>query len=271
MNSFTEMEGEAIRAWEDKEDGNGEYPAVYAIGPIIRSGSSNSDSTGPGRRDTCLEWLDKQPTKSVVCVSFGSGGRLSESQTREIALGLELSGQRFLWANVKSPSDKASASYLRSNSEEEEYALRFLPQGFMERTKERGMVLTRWVPQVEILSHDSTAAFVSHCGWNSVLESVARGVPVIAWPLFAEQRTNAVMLVDGLKVAVRPRREKEELAKVIRCVMMEEEEGKGVRRRMREMKDAAALAVMEGGSSTTTISNLALQWTRLRPHDDDDA
>ncbi|XP_054783960.1 hydroquinone glucosyltransferase-like isoform X2 [Prosopis cineraria] len=248
LNSFEEMEAGAIRAWQEHEKPrNGEtrrYPSVHAIGPIIRTGSSiQINGSGQEHWDDCLRWLDKQPPSSVLFVSFGSGGRLSQAQINELALGLELSNQRFLWVNVRSPSDTASASYLRDNNNknEQEDPLHFLPSGFLERTKERGLVMACWAPQVEVLGHSSTGAFLSHCGWNSILESIVEGVPIIAWPLFAEQRTNAAMLADGLKVATRPRVsdhgeivEKEEICRVIRCIMEgEEEEGSRCRREQR--------------------------------------
>ncbi|KAK4267889.1 hypothetical protein QN277_024613 [Acacia crassicarpa] len=277
LNSFQEMEAGAIKAWQHGEEPsvNGEsrkrYPSVHAIGPIIKTRSSTE--TNQPEWDTCLRWLDKQPPNSVLFVSFGSGGRLSQAQINELALGLELSGQRILWVNVKSPVEKASASYLRDNKNEEEDPLHFLPLGFLERTKDRCFVMASWAPQVQILGHSSIGGFLSHCGWNSILESIVEGVPIIAWPLFAEQRTNAAMLDDGLKVAIRPRVsdnnsnnngivEKEEISRVIKCIMEGDEEGEEIRRRMKQLKDAAACALMKDGSSTKTLSNLALKWSR---------
>lgn len=236
---------------------------MYPVGPIIQTGS-NSRVNG----SECLRWLDTQPPNSVLYVSFGSGGSLSGDEINELALGLELSNLRFLWVNVKAPNDRATASYL--SGPENEHPENFLPKGFIERTRDRGLVMCSWAPQVEVLSHNATGGFLSHCGWNSILESVVNGVPMIAWPLFAEQRTNAAMLVDGLKVAMRAEVnensgivKKEEIAKVIKS-LMEGEEGKEIRRRMKNLKEAAACAVMEDGSSTKTLSELALKWKKLR-------
>lgn len=236
-------------------------PAIYPVGPLIQTGS-NEWVNG----SSCLKWLDKQLPNSVLYVSFGSGGSLPRDQINELALGLELSNLRFLWVNVKAPNDRATASYIKAP--ENQHIEDFLPKGFLERTKERGLVTSSWAPQVEVLHHTATGGFLTHCGWNSVLESVVNGVPLIAWPLFAEQRTNTAMLVDGLKVAVRPQVnengivEKEEIGKVIKSVM-EGEEGKETRRRMKNLKDAAAHAIMEEGSSTKTLSELALKWKKL--------
>ncbi|XP_027336070.1 hydroquinone glucosyltransferase-like [Abrus precatorius] len=250
INSFLEMESSAIRALEEEENNK---IKVYPVGPITQKGS-NKDA------DECLRWLDNQPPSSVLYVSFGSGGTLSQDQTNELALGLELSGQRFLWV-LRAPSNSVSAAYLETVNED---PLQFLPNGFLERTKEQGLVVPLWAPQVQVLSHKSVGGFLCHCGWNSILESVQEGVPLITWPLFAEQRMNAVMLTDGLKVALRPKVnedgivEKEEIAKVMKC-LMEGEEGKGMRERMRKLKDSAANALKDG-SSTQTLSQLASQW-----------
>ncbi|KAJ1421238.1 UDP-glycosyltransferase family, conserved site [Sesbania bispinosa] len=255
FNSFLEMESSTIRALA--AEGNDKI-RFYPVGPITQKMSRNDAD-----KSECLKWLDNQPPCSVLYVSFGSGGTLSQRQINELALGLELSGQRFLWV-LRPPSDSVSAAYLEATKQD---PLQFLPSGFLERTKEQGLVVPLWAPQVQILSHNSVGGFLSHCGWNSVLESIQEGVPIIAWPLFAEQRMNAVMLTDGLKVALRPKFnedgivEKEEIAKVIKC-LMEGEEGKGMHNRMKNLKVSAANALKDG-SSTQTLSELASQWENL--------
>jgi hydroquinone glucosyltransferase len=128
-----------------------------------------------------LEWLDRQPTRSVVYVSLGSGRAPSLEQTTELAAGIEDSGQRFLWV-VRMPANLTTTS-AGGNKDD---PLAWLPEGFLERTAGRGLAVTAWAPQVRALSHRATAAFVSHCGWNSTLESVHCGVPMIALPLGAE-------------------------------------------------------------------------------------
>ncbi|XLS62632.1 hypothetical protein HN51_016860 [Arachis hypogaea] len=256
INSFLELESAAMKALAREKS----CFSFYDVGPITQKRSSSNDGD---EELECLRWLDKQPHSSVLYVSFGSGGTLSQSAINELALGLELSGQRFLWV-LRAPSDSSSAAYLDNQKNED--PLKFLPSGFLERTKEKGLVLPSWAPQVQILSHDSVGGFLSHCGWNSVLESVQVGVPIITWPLFAEQRMNAVLLVDGLKVAVRPNVgedgvvEKEEVSKVIKS-LMEQEEGKAMRKRMEDLKAYAADAVKkDAGSSTHALSHLATKW-----------
>nr|AZZ70622.1 UDP-glycosyltransferase 4 [Pueraria montana var. lobata] len=251
MNTFLELEPGAIRALQELVKGK---PKVYPVGPIIQMGS-----VGHENRVECLTWLDKQQEpNSVLYVSFGSGGTLSQEQLNELAFGLELSGQKFLWV-VRAPSSVATVGYFCAETKD---PLEFLPHGFLERTKEQGLVVPSWAPQIQVLSHGATGGFLSHCGWNSVLESVVQGVPVITWPLFAEQSLNAAMLTDDLKVALRPKvnesglAEREEIAKVVRG-LMEGNEGMEIRKRMGLLKIAAANAIKEDGSSTKTLSEVA--------------
>ncbi|CAJ1961264.1 unnamed protein product [Sphenostylis stenocarpa] len=257
-NSFAELEPGALSELQKEQPGR---PPVYAVGPLVRM------DAGPAESE-CLRWLDEQPRGSVLFVSFGSGGTLSSAQINELAHGLEASEQRFMWV-VKSPNDKvANASYF--NAENGADPLHFLPQGFVERTKGRGLLVPSWAPQPQVLAHPSTGGFLTHCGWNSILESVVNGVPFIAWPLFAEQRTNAFMLTHEVKVALRPNVSddglvhRQEISSVVKC-LMEGEEGKKLRYRMQDLKDAAAKALAENGSSTNHISHLALIWANKSP------
>ncbi|KAI3852252.1 hypothetical protein MKX03_028404 [Papaver bracteatum] len=130
-----------------------------------------------------------------------------------------MSEHKFLWV-LRSPTNKsADANYLNSQSIRDPFE--FLPEGFLDRTTRSGFVVSSWAPQVQILSHRSTGGFLTHCGWNSTLESMIHGVPLIAWPLFAEQKMNAVMLTDDLKVALRPKVNKNgiiECDEISRCV-----------------------------------------------------
>ncbi|XP_061346438.1 hydroquinone glucosyltransferase-like [Gastrolobium bilobum] len=254
VNSFSEMEGGTVETLQEHNRGNKKTP-VYLVGPIIQTGPS-SESNG----SECMRWLENQRPNSVLYVSFGSGGTLSQEQLNELALGLELSGQKFLWV-LRAPNDSANAAYLGATNDD---PLQFLPQCFLERTKGQGLVVPSWAPQTQILSHTSTGGFLTHCGWNSTLESIVFGVPMITLPLFAEQRINAVLLFEGLKVALRPKFnengivEKEEIAKVIEDLMMGEK-GNGIRKRIEELKDAAACALKEDGASTKAILQFGIQ------------
>ncbi|KAI3839079.1 hypothetical protein MKW92_041717 [Papaver armeniacum] len=255
LNTFDEFETDTIKALKGNESGN---PPIYPIGPLIRKGKSDNVSDDSG----CLKWLDDQPLGSVLFISFGSGGTLSSEQLTELALGLEMSEQRFLLV-ARNPSDKAAnATFFNPQGMEDPFD--FLPEGFLERTKNLGLVVNSWAPQVQVLSHASTGGFLTHCGWNSTLESVVHGVPLIAWPLYAEQKMNALMLED-LKVALRPKADKrgiirrDEIARVVKG-LMEGEEGKNIKSRMTELQNAATNVLEENGSSAKSLNELANVW-----------
>ncbi|XP_054784580.1 LOW QUALITY PROTEIN: hydroquinone glucosyltransferase [Prosopis cineraria] len=256
-NSFTELEPGAIKTFQKNEPGS-HKPPLYPVGPLVNMDNAHSEIDGSG----CLKWLDDQPHGSVLFISFGSGGALSTAQINELALGLEMSEQRFLWV-VRSPNDgTANANYFNAESEADPFG--FLPKGFVGRTKGRGFLVPSWAPQAQVLRHGSTGGFLTHCGWNSILESVVNGVPLVAWPLYAEQRMNAVMVTQDVKVALRPKASegvagRHEVAKVVKD-LMEGEEGKKLRYRMKDLKEAADKALSENGSSTKYISELATVW-----------
>lgn len=258
-NSFLELEPGSVKELLKDEPGR---PPVYPVGPLVNMDCAVAETGGNGLE--CLRWLEEQPHGSVLFVCFGSGGTLSSCQINELALGLEMSEQRFLWV-VKSPNDKiANASYFNADSNDDDH-FGFLPKGFVEKTKGRGFLVSSWAPQAQVLAHGSTGGFLTHCGWNSTLECVVNGVPLIAWPLYAEQKMNAVMLTQDIKVALRPNVgekglvEREEIASIVKC-LMEGEEGKKLRYRMKDLKDAANKALGENGSSANHISQLALKW-----------
>lgn len=252
VNSFEDLEPSALKAL--KEEGP-DRPPVYPVGPLIQTGSDSDESE-------CLRWLDNQPHGSVLFISFGSGGTLTTEQLTELAIGLETSEQRFLWV-VRSPSDTAAgAAYFTAQSAVD--PLSFLPKGFLEKTKGFGLVVPSWAPQAQILSHSSTGGFLSHCGWNSTLESVVHGVPLIAWPLYAEQKMNSVML-ESMTVALRVRFDENgiarrgEIAKVVRD-LMEGEEGKKLRNKMKTLKIAATTTLSDTGSSAQSLREVAIKW-----------
>ncbi|GAB2231136.1 hypothetical protein Droror1_Dr00027424 [Drosera rotundifolia] len=258
LNACTGLDPEAIKGLQDTPGG----PPIYPIGPFIHTGSDS----GPDD-EKILKWLDDQPAKSVLYIAFGSGGTLTSRQLNELALGLEKSDHRFLWV-VKSPNDKsASSAYFSASSKDDPLA--FLPDGFLQRTEVKGLVVPSWAPQVKILEHTSTGAFLTHCGWGSILEGTFNALPLIAWPLYAEQPMNAVMVSDGWRVAVRPKANEEglvpsdEVAEVVREVM-EGEEGKKIRERMKALSEAAKSGLADAnGSSSKSLAQLA---EKLKSH-----
>jgi UDP:flavonoid glycosyltransferase YjiC (YdhE family) len=209
-----------------------------------------SGGGGAKEHDECIRWLDTQPDKSVVFLSFGSLGTFSAKQLTEIAVGLEKSGERFLWV-VRSPR---GPDFMYGDSLPEPDLVALLPEGFLERTKGRGLVVKNWAPQVEVLRHRATGAFVTHCGWNSTLEGITAGLPLLCWPLYAEQRVNKVHIVEEMKLGVEMRGYNEEVVKAeeveekVRWIMTSEG-GKALRERVAAAKDGAAEALKEGGSS----------------------
>ncbi|KAK9195133.1 hypothetical protein WN943_003252 [Citrus x changshan-huyou] len=263
VNSFMDLETGAFKALMEG-DSSFKPPPVYPVGPLVQTGSTNE--TNNDRRHECLKWLDEQPSESVLFVCFGSGGTLSPEQLNELALGLEMSGQRFLWV-VRSPHERAAnATYFGIQSMKDPFD--FLPKGFLDRTKGVGLVVPSWSPQVQVLRHGSTGGFLSHCGWNSILESIVHGVPIIAWPLYAEQKMNAVLLIDDLKVSFRVKVNenglvgREDIANYAKG-LIQGEEGKLLRSKMRALKDAAANALSPDGSSTKSLAQVAQKWKNL--------
>ncbi|KAF5182455.1 Udp-glycosyltransferase 72b1 [Thalictrum thalictroides] len=238
-------------------------PPVYPVGPLI-----HMDKPMVQSKNECMTWLDNQPNDSVLFVSFGSSGTLSAEQVTELAWGLELSQQRFIWV-VRKPSstETTSGTFFTVGGGEQSNPCDYLPDGFMSRTKDVGFVVPSWAPQVDILAHKSTGGFLSHCGWNSTLESVLYGVPIIAWPLYAEQKMNATLLVEELGVAVKPKVEKgekvvrrEEIARAVRLVMKGKEVQNAMRERVEEMKRSCLIALDEGGSSYNSLSQVIEKW-----------
>ncbi|GJY15114.1 anthocyanidin 3-O-glucosyltransferase 5-like protein [Tanacetum coccineum] len=237
-------------------------PPVYPIGPLIKH-----EPVVTKYEKEIIAWLDKQPKDSVLYVAFGSGGTLTSEQLTELAWGLELSQQLFIMV-VRKPNDYAASAFFNVGCEPDDPRT-YLPDGFMERTKGVGLVVSSWAPQVAVLSHPSTGAFLSHCGWNSALESVKHGVPMIGWPMYAEQRMNATILSNEVGVAVKMpvvgdkgetvvvRRD--EIKWVVQTVM-EGEEGMRIRSRAKELEASGQATLSRGGSSYETLARVAESW-----------
>lgn len=257
VNSFVGLEERAV---DNLRDGkcipDGPTPPVYLIGPLIAGGNPVD-----GSEKECLKWLDSQPSKSVVFLCFGSMGVFKKEQLKEIAIGLEKSGQRFLWV-VRDPPAPDDGNESSSGAKELDL------EGFLARIGDKGMVVKNWAPQPVILGHDSVGGFVSHCGWNSALEAVVAGVPMVAWPLYAEQKMNRVYLVQEIGVALALKMSPdgfvtaEEVEEKVR-ELMEGEEGRTVRERILEMSGRAKAAVEDGGSSHLEFFNLTQPWIDL--------
>jgi len=272
VNTWDELQHRELKALNDED---GELSSllkvpVFAVGPLVRQAESEIGEAN----ESVIQWLDKQPKQSVVYVSFGSGGTLSYEQMNEIAFGLELSEQRFVWV-VRASTKSVDAAFFTTGSsgdafgdELDDQIGKHLPKGFVDRIKNKnvGLLVHEWAPQVTVLKHPSIGGFVSHCGWGSVLESLTNGVPIIAWPLYAEQRMNAALLVEELGVAVKTTVSsmknvvgKEEIASLVRKVILVDQNGKSnhVRERVKEVKISADKALCQGGSSYNALSHVA--------------
>ncbi|XP_015878293.3 anthocyanidin 5,3-O-glucosyltransferase-like [Ziziphus jujuba] len=256
VNTFEFLEKNALKAISDGvcvPEGT-RTPPVFCIGPLI---STTGNESGE-EQNKCLNWLDKQPKQSVVFLCFGSMGLFPSKQLKEIAIALENSEQRFLWVVKNPPPDN-------QNSEKIDGIDDILPKGFLERTKDRGLVVRQWAPQVAVLSHNSVGGFVTHCGWNSVLESVSAGVPMLAWPLYAEQKMNRLFMVEDVKVALAVNESEDgfvsaaELERRVR-ELMDSEKGREVRDRVLGLRDSATAAMKDDGSSRAALNNLTEQW-----------
>ncbi|CAI9768031.1 unnamed protein product [Fraxinus pennsylvanica] len=242
VNTFMELETDPMKALLS----DGKNPPVYTIGPVINL-KHHSDEDEKIRR-----WLDNQPVSSVVFLCFGSWGWLKGEQVKEVAAALERSGYRFLWSLRRPPMDGTVGSLNDYENPGE-----VLPSGFLERTCGVGKV-TGWTPQVAVLSHPAIGGFVSHCGWNSILESVWFGVPIAGWPIYAEQHMNAFEMVVELGLAVDINMDRkiivssEEIERGIRQLM----NGNEIRKKVKEMKEKSHKTLIEGGSSYDFLGRL---------------
>ena len=232
---------------------NAKTPLVYPARPIMNLHETQEPQNG----FDVMKWLDDQPLSSVVFLCFGSMGSFEKDQVKEIAYALEHSGCRFLWSLRKPPPSGGIASPSDYTNLEE-----ILPQGFINRTQGIGKVIG-WAPQVAILAHSAIGGFVSHCGWNSTLESLWFGVPIATWPIYAEQQINAFEMVKELRLAVEVKMDyskskqiivtAKEIEKGIREVMDPDNE---IRKNMKEIKEKSRKALMDGGSSHSSLDRL---------------
>ncbi|XP_031252422.1 UDP-glycosyltransferase 71K1-like [Pistacia vera] len=257
VNTFEQLESHAVKCLMNDTDS---VPPVYIVGPVIDL-ESQSDKLvlDVTRRTEIMKWLDDQPDSSVVFLCFGSWGSFGEEQVKEIAIGLEQSGVRFLWSLRKPPLED---KFEEPSDYKIDHLHEILPNGFLEKTKEIGLVCG-WAPQKEVVAHKSVGGFVSHGGWNSILESLWFGVPIVTWPKYAEQQLKAFQMVKDLGMGLELKLDYkstggevvsgDEIAEAIKCVM---HGAKKVRKRVKEVSENSRLAVMEGGSSFNSYRGL---------------
>ena len=214
-------------------------PSAYLDGRI-KGDKGYGASLWKPLSEECIKWLESKPPQSVVYLSFGSMVSLTREQIEEVAWGLEESGMNFLWVLRESEHSK-------------------LPEGYKDTVKEKGLIVT-WCNQLELLAHQAIGCFVTHCGWNSTLETLSLGVPVVCLPQWADQLPDAKYLEEVWEVGVRPKEDKkgivrkQEFVKSLK-VVMEGKRSQEIRRNASKWMKLAGEAVSEGGSSDKNIND----------------
>ncbi|GJM84386.1 hypothetical protein PR202_ga00048 [Eleusine coracana subsp. coracana] len=240
VNSFHELQTQEAdylaSRWGAKTVGP-TLPSAY-LDNRVPDDSSYCYHVHSPRSAECRAWLDEKPENSVVYVSFGSLVTLGPDQMAELAEGLFNSGKAFLWVVRNSEISK-------------------LPANFAGKAKDTGLIVP-WSPQLEVLVHNSVGCFMTHCGWNSTMEGLGLGVPMVAMPQWSDQPMNAKYIEDVWRVGVRVRPDvngvvrKEGVERCVRAVM-EGETSEEYRKNARSWKEKAKMALSEGGSSDRNI------------------
>ncbi|XP_057450210.1 scopoletin glucosyltransferase-like [Lotus japonicus] len=204
-----------------------------------------------------FNWLDSQKPNSVVYVCFGSIANFSETQLKELATGLEASGHQFIWV-------------VRRSKHSQDQDVEWLPEGFERRMEGRGVIIRGWAPQVLILDHEAVGGFVTHCGWNSTLEAVCAGVPIVTWPVCAEQFYNEKFVTEILEIGVPVGVKKwarvvgddsitsSAVERAINRIMVGEE-AESIRNRTHKLAQVARTVVQQNGSSHSHLTALIQQ------------
>jgi UDP-glucosyl transferase 73C len=267
-----EAYGIVVNSYEELEDGYvEEYQRVtghkvWCVGPVSLTNKDDQEKSQRGSKNLIdaneyLKWLDSWPKNSVIYACLGSLNRVTPKQLIEIGLGLEATNRPFIWVVRKAYKWGEVEKWL-------------LEDGFEERVKGRGILIRGWAPQVLILSHNAIGAFLTHCGWNSTLEAICAGVPLVTFPMFSDQFYNEKLVVQVIETGVRIGVEnavhfgdedevgdgvqvsRENVKEAIEKVMGEGE-GKNERReRARKYADMGMKAIEEGGSSYINMLKL---------------
>ncbi|XP_061347938.1 UDP-glucose flavonoid 3-O-glucosyltransferase 7-like [Gastrolobium bilobum] len=253
VNNFVEMESEYVEHYE-RTTGH----KAWHLGPASLVHKSNVEKADRGYDSVvsaheCLSWLNSKKPNSVVYISFGSLCRFPDNQLQEIAAGIEASGHQFIWVVA------------------EETKMELLP--------ERGMILRGWAPQLVILDHPAVGGFLTHCGWNSVLEGVSAGVPMITWPVHTDHFYNEKLITEVHRIGVSVGAEewgilgfgerkklvtRDKIEKAVRRLMDGGDEAEEIRRGARRLATKATQAVAEGGSSHNNLRALIHHLKHLR-------
>ncbi|XP_059664371.1 mogroside IE synthase-like [Cornus florida] len=243
-NTFYELEKEVVdwmaKLWRLRTIGP-TIPSIY-LDKRIQDDKAYGLTMFKPSNDDCIKWLDEKPDGSVVYVSFGSLAELGIEQMEELAWGLRGSNKYFLW--VVRASEEAK-----------------LPKDFVEETSKKGLVVS-WCPQMEVLSHKAMGCFVTHCGWNSTLEALSLGVPMVAIPQWTDQTTNAKYVTDVWGMGLKAKRDEKGIVRgseVEHCIreVTGRERGKEIKMNAIKWREMAKESVDEGGSSDRNIDDFA--------------
>lgn len=243
LNTFEDLEGPILSEMRTI------CPNIYTIGPLhahLKAKLAANSTAPPAFSNslweedrTCIEWLDSQPAKSVIYVSFGSLAVMTKDQLMEFWHGLVNSGQKFLWV-------------IRPDSTGETVQI---PEELSQGTKERGYIVG-WAPQEDVLAHPAVGGFLTHSGWNSTLESVYEGVPMICWPYFVDQQVNSRLVEEEWKLGLdmKDTCDRSIIEKTVRNLM--EVRKDEFQQWADEMAKAAKRCLSEGGSSCSSLERL---------------
>ncbi|KAL8552057.1 hypothetical protein ACS0TY_000935 [Phlomoides rotata] len=250
LNTFQELDAPVLSHIHNA------CPNIYAIGPLhahlktrltTKIGQqirASRPSTSFWKEDrSCISWLNEQPLKSVIYVSIGSHAVMTKDQLFEIWYGLVNSGSVFLW--VRRPGSVKGLDFGYDQ----------IPVELNIGTRDRGCIVG-WAPQEEVLAHPAIGGFLTHSGWNSTLESIVEGKPMICWPYQADQQVNSRYVGEVWKLGLdmKDTCDRVIVEKMIREVM--ESRKDEFLNRAEEMAKLAKWSVSEGGSSFTDLHRL---------------
>ncbi|OIT37258.1 PREDICTED: crocetin glucosyltransferase, chloroplastic-like isoform X1 [Nicotiana attenuata] len=242
VNTFDALELNALRVLKNV--------TMVGIGPSIPSSFLDEKDRKDNffvadmieSENNYMEWLDARANKSVIYIAFGSYAEISNQWMEEIGQGLLKCGRPFLWVIRETLNGEKPEENLTCKDELEKIGR-----------------IVRWCSQMEVLKHPSVGCFLTHCGWNSTLESLASGVPIVACPIWNDQVCNAKLIQDVWKIGVRVNANREgivkrdEFERCIEIVMGGSEEGEELRKNVKKWKDLAKEAMKENGSSNVNL------------------